>query len=117
MSDKIIGIPFKDIKNYLDEKTIDCFLTLLKEQQKIIENKISQFRKIEKGFYACLYFRGLRRESRNYYKILFDYIKNNNLEIIGSSIEREVVNQFISEDKTYHLTEIQIPIKKSLSLQ
>lgn len=215
---KIMGIPLKDIKNYLEIRDIDCFVTLLKEQQMITKNKINEFRKIEniienrikeveeskaifniktvtikelkerkilklaekfntqsefelcikklknsanipnhiiiignvgltiskdnimkgifdeynsvfvllednvdnfpfvdkieQGHYACFYFRGMRREARNYYKEIFEYIDRNGLEIIGDSIEREIINQFISDDKSYHLTEIQIPIKK-----
>ncbi|MEW6624918.1 MAG: GyrI-like domain-containing protein [Bacillota bacterium] len=68
--------------------------------------------KIEQGSYACVSFRGSRSESPKYYKMMLKYMNENGLEIIGDSIERTMIDQFISEDKSCHLTEIQIPVKK-----
>jgi len=73
--------------------------------------------RIQQGSYACVCFRGSRSESPKYYKMLLEYVDKNGLEIVGDSIERTIINQFISEDKSYHLTEIQIPVRKLLTLQ
>jgi effector-binding domain-containing protein len=66
---------------------------------------------LPKGNYACIRYRGTRKDSPVYYKILLEYIENNSLEITGDSIERVVIDQFITNDKSYFLTEIQIPVK------
>lgn len=80
----------------------------------LLEESIGDYpyaEKIKKGTFACISFRGNRSEAPKYYKVLLEYIKENKMEIIGDSIEREIINQFISEERCYHLTEIQIPVK------
>lgn len=67
--------------------------------------------KIPQGDYACIYYRGNHHASPKYYKMILAYLEKNNHDIIGDSIERTIINQFISIDKKHHLTEIQIPIK------
>lgn len=64
------------------------------------------------GQYACLYYRGNHSESEKYYEKLLDYLEENNYKIIGDSIERTMINEFISKNKDDYLTEIQIPVKK-----
>jgi DNA-binding transcriptional MerR regulator/predicted transcriptional regulator YdeE len=63
------------------------------------------------GDYACIYFRGTRSNAKRYYKMLLQFINTNGYEIDGDSIERMLIDQYITTDSTLHLTEIQIPIK------
>lgn len=63
------------------------------------------------GDFACISFRGLRKDSFAYYQKLKDYIRINHLEIDGNSIERVIVDEYLTNDKDRFFTEIQIPIK------
>lgn len=63
------------------------------------------------GTYACIYFRGDRSASPDYYKILLDGIHKKRLQIAGDSIERTLIDDSISRNPEDHLTEIQIPVK------
>ncbi len=65
------------------------------------------------GQYACIYYRGNHSESAKYYEKILDHLEENNYEIIGDSIERTMINEFISKNKEDYLTEIQIPVKKN----
>ncbi|MBO9128993.1 MerR family transcriptional regulator [Bacillus sp. 165] len=47
---KTLGVPLKDIKQQLENRDIDYFLTLLKEQSKLTERKIEQLQLIKKRF-------------------------------------------------------------------
>ena len=65
---------------------------------------------LPQGKYACIYYRGNHSDSPEYYKILLNYIKENGLQIIGDSIERTIIDYYISKNKEDYLTELQIPI-------
>lgn len=60
--------------------------------------------------YACVHFNGNHSQSPRYYHMLLAYIKEHGFEINGDSIERTIVDQFISKNNEDYLTEIQIPI-------
>ncbi|PAB59791.1 MerR family transcriptional regulator [Anaeromicrobium sediminis] len=66
---------------------------------------------IKEGLYVCIYYRGNHSESEGYYKKIEGYLKENNYKIIGDSMERTIIDQFISKEKEDYLTEIQIPIE------
>ena len=66
---------------------------------------------IKNGLYVCIYYRGKHSESEEYYKKIEEYLKENNYKIIGDSVERTIIDQFISKKKEDYLTEIQIPIE------
>ncbi len=65
---------------------------------------------LQEGKYATIYYRGNHNDSSPYYKILLDYIQENGLQIIGDSIERTIIDHYISKDKEDYLSEIQIPV-------
>lgn len=65
---------------------------------------------LPKGRYACIYFRGNRSASPDYYEILLDDIEKNGLQIIGDSIERTLIDHSITMNTENHITEIQIPV-------
>lgn len=63
------------------------------------------------GMYACIYFRGHRSASPSYYEHLLSTINLKGMQIIGDSIERTMIDHYISKDPKDHITEIQIPVK------
>lgn len=65
---------------------------------------------LPEGRYACIYFNGNHNESTQHYLSLLTHIGMNDLQISGDSIERTIIDQFISRDKDDYLTEIQIPV-------
>ena len=69
---------------------------------------------IEEGEYACIYYREVFGKSQKYYYQLMEYIKKNNYIITGSAVERLIVDDTVTKNKSKHLSEIQIPIKKSV---
>lgn len=66
---------------------------------------------LPKGNYASIYFRGDHTDSFSHYKTLLEYIEENGFQISGDSIERTIIDHYISKSKEHHLTEIQIPLK------
>ena len=68
---------------------------------------------LRKGDYACIYYRGNHSVSKEYYDRLLQFIDDTGYEIEGDSIERTVINQYITCDNSKYITEIQIPVKKT----
>ena len=94
-------------KNIFDE--YNSIFILLEEDS--INNQLADI--FESADYACLYYRGEdHSKSPKYYKMILDYLDKNEYEIIGDSIERVIIDSFISDNEDDYLTEIQIPIKK-----
>lgn len=62
--------------------------------------------------YACIYYRGNHSQSTRYYKKILCYLLQARYEIAGDSIERTMINEYISKNPEDYLTEIQIPVKK-----
>jgi DNA-binding transcriptional MerR regulator len=87
----------------------DSVFFLLEEN---IDN-IQSTQKLIAGDYACIYYRGRHGEACEYYKILLDYIIVNSYQVAGEALERTIIDEFISQDKNSHLTEIQIPIRST----
>ena len=68
---------------------------------------------LPEGEYACLFFRGLHGDSPAHYRKVLRYIEENGYEIVGESIERTIVDEYVSKDPAKYLTEIQIPVVNS----
>lgn len=81
---------------------------ILQEEE---EHKNELTKILPAGDYACIYYKGDHSQSTKYYELLLKYLKENKFSIIGDSIERTIINEFISKHKVDYLTEIQIPIK------
>ena len=62
---------------------------------------------------ARIRFRGSHTEAAEQYKILFDYIENNKLEIIGFSREVTLIDYGITRDQEKFVTEICIPVREN----
>lgn len=65
---------------------------------------------LPEGEYACMFFRGLHGDSPAHYQKLLQYIEQNGYAIAGESVERTIVDEYVSKDPRKFLTEIQIPI-------
>ena len=63
------------------------------------------------GKYACLLFAGGHNDSPAPFRILLEYLARQGFQIGGEALERAIVDEFISQDASRFLTEIQIPIK------
>lgn len=68
---------------------------------------------LREGVYACIHYRGNHSASKRYYDILLRFIEDAGYEIEGDSIERTIINQYITCDNSKYLTEIQIPVRKT----
>lgn len=64
------------------------------------------------GKYGCLLFQGSHNDSPGPYRQLLDYIRGQGYQVCGESIERAIVDEFVSLDPLRYLTEIQIPVQK-----
>ena len=62
------------------------------------------------GEYACMFFRGLHGDSPRHYQALMQYIEQNGYALAGESVERTIVDEYVSQDPSKFLTEIQIPV-------
>ncbi|MDR3589769.1 MAG: MerR family transcriptional regulator [Negativicutes bacterium] len=67
---------------------------------------------LDDGEYACIYCRDILFESTVVYEKLLDFIDAQGYMIAGDSVERLIIDPFISKDRKKHLSEIQIPVKK-----
>jgi DNA-binding transcriptional MerR regulator len=68
---------------------------------------------LREGDYACIHYRGNHNQSKKHYDRLMRFIETAGYEIEGDSIERTVINQYITNDANKRITEIQIPVKKT----
>lgn len=95
----------RDIKENKFEEYNSIFISI--EEEDIQSPLVTTF---AAGNYASIYYTGEHNDSSPYYNVLLDYINKNSLQIIGDSIERTIIDQYISKDKKDHVTEIQIPV-------
>ena len=63
------------------------------------------------GNYVCIYYRGNHSISKEYYEKLLQFINVKGYTIDGDSIERTIIDDYITREKGLHLTAIQIPVK------
>lgn len=78
-----------------------------------IENSLhEQLKVIPENDYACFVFLGPYKNIEKHYRFLVQWIDENGYQILGDSIEKNIVDyDFASSEKEY-VSEIQIPIKK-----
>ncbi|GMQ56535.1 MerR family transcriptional regulator [Vallitalea sediminicola] len=66
---------------------------------------------LKPGKYASIHYRGCdHKDSPKYYRRIQEYLKSNEYEICGDSIERVIINEYKSNNKDDFLTEIQVPV-------
>ncbi|MBP3953612.1 MerR family transcriptional regulator [Bacillus suaedae] len=100
-----LTVDINDLNNQTFTKYNSIFI--LTEEEDIEGPLVTTF---QKGTYASIYYRGDHNHSFQYYKILLDYIKKHDLQIIGDAIERTIIDHYISKNKEDYLTEIQIQV-------
>lgn len=77
------------------------------------ENATSQLRVLPENEYACIVYCGPYSKIEYYYRILIEWIRENNYMIAGDSIEKNIVDYGFSDSEEEYISEIQIPIKKA----
>ncbi|WP_066047838.1 MerR family transcriptional regulator [Robertmurraya korlensis] len=100
-----LTININNIKNKKFDEYNSIFI--LNEEEEIQSPLHTIF---QKGKYASIFYRGDHSDSSRYYKILLDYINERGHQVLGDSIERTIIDHYISKNKEDFLTEIQIPI-------
>lgn len=75
----------------------------------------AQLTYLQAGQYASICYHGNHSQSPAYYELLLQDIAEQGYRIIGDSIERTIINQYITSDTAKHFTEIQIPVARQNS--
>ncbi len=78
----------------------------------IKEDESNQLKVLPENEYACIVFCGSYSKIEYYYKMLIQWIEENDYIIIGDSIEKNIVDYGFSDSEEEYISEIQIPIKK-----
>jgi len=103
-------VGFTVAKTNLVKRNFDEYSSVfILREEPVEENEL--IKHFSEGNYACIYYRGNRSKSKQYYDKLLRFIDEKDYEIAGDSIERMIVDQYITIDTTVHLTELQIPVK------
>ena len=71
-----------------------------------------QLKVISENDYACIVFLGPYSDIEKHYRFLVKWIDENGYEILGDSIEKNIVDYDFSDCEKEYVSEIQIPIKK-----
>ncbi|MFT5872337.1 MAG: DNA-binding transcriptional MerR regulator [Clostridium sp.] len=69
---------------------------------------------IPENEFACVVFLGPYKDIENHYTVLIEWIEENGYEILGDSIEKNIVDYDFSDSENEYVSEIQIPIRKLL---
>lgn len=78
------------------------------------DNKTAEALEIlPKSDYACMTVVGPYTDLIMHYRTLVDWISDNGYEIIGDSIENNIVDNDYSDSEDEFITELQIPVKRS----
>lgn len=77
-------------------------------------NYCENIKVIPQHHYACIAFLGPYKDMGKHYKILIKWIEDNDYEIVGDSIEKNIVDYDFSDSEQEYISEIQIPVKKIL---
>lgn len=67
---------------------------------------------IPENEYACIAFLGPYKDMGRHYKLLIKWIADNGYQIVGDSIEKNIVDYGFSDSEHEYISEIQIPIRK-----
>ena len=98
-------------QKYLEEHDFTKYSAISIFSEEVIDREHSLVTLVD-GEYACIYCRNTFFESTEYYEKILDYIDDQGYVVAGDSVERLIIDQFITKDSQKHLSEIQIPIKK-----
>jgi len=79
--------------------------------EEVVDNEESSVT-LDDGEYACIYCRNSLFKSTVFYEKLLDFINEQGYIVAGDSVERIIIDSFISKDRQKHFSEIQIPVEK-----
>lgn len=100
-------------KSNMDKGIFNRFRYFIEIEFESIENEIhQQLEVLPKNEYACITVLGPYTEMVRHYKTLITWIYENEYEIIGDSIEKNIIDYDSTESEIDYVSEIQIPIKK-----
>ena len=103
-----VGISEKHLQTGQIEKYDGAFLVL--DQEDIYSGKTSI---LPETLCVRIRFRGSHPEAAEQYRILLDYIKKKELEIVGFSRELTLIDDGVTSDKEKFVTEICIPVREN----
>ncbi|MBU3142923.1 GyrI-like domain-containing protein [Clostridium sp. CF012] len=72
---------------------------------------------IPENEFACVVFLGPYKDIENHYTLLIAWIEENGYEILGDSIEKNIVDYDFSDSENEYVSEIQIPIRKVFAVK
>ena len=103
-------------KSNMEKGIFNRFRYFIETEFKSIENEIhEQLEVIPRNEYACITFLEPYTEMVKHYRTLVNWIYENEYEIIGDSIEKNIIDYDSTEFEIDYVSEIQIPIKKITS--
>lgn len=74
------------------------------------ENNNTKIKVLKENDHACIVFCGSYDNIEYYYKMLLKWIEENGYEIVGDSIEKNIVDYGFSNSEEEYISEIQIPV-------
>ncbi|BEP29427.1 MerR family transcriptional regulator [Helicovermis profundi] len=98
-------------KKNMDNAIFDKFRYFI-EIDSIEEETNNHLTILSKQEYACLIVLGPYQDMITHYQKLVEWIKSNDYEIAGDSIEKNIIDYDFSDYELEYVSEIQIPIKK-----
>jgi DNA-binding transcriptional MerR regulator/effector-binding domain-containing protein len=96
------------LNNLLNKKFDEYSSVFILQDEAMIASESAKY--LDRGMYACIFFRGNHDIAPAYYEQLLQFINSHGYEVNGDSIERIIIDDYISNNKELHLTEIQIPV-------
>ncbi|HEY3425419.1 MAG TPA: MerR family transcriptional regulator [Negativicutes bacterium] len=96
-------------KNIIDSRFDEYNSVFILWEEPFVENKFVRY--FSEGNYACIYYRGNHSISKEYYVKVLQFISSKGYKINGDSIERTIIDDYITREKSLHLTELQIPVR------
>jgi effector-binding domain-containing protein len=96
-------------KNIIDSRFDEYNSVFILWEEPSGENKFVRY--FSEGNYVCIYYRGNHSISKEYYVKILQFISSKGYKINGDSIERTIIDDYITREKSLHLTELQIPVR------
>jgi DNA-binding transcriptional MerR regulator len=102
-------------KSNMDKGIFNRFRYFIETEIEPFENEIHQHLEVlPKNEYACIIVQGPYTEMVKHYRTLVTWIHENEYEIVGDSIEKNIIDYDFTESEIDYVSEIQIPIKKAM---
>lgn len=100
-----VGISKEHMENGVFDR-YDCTFLLLDNEDEFL----GKTETLPAGLCVSVRFRGCHEKSAEYYRLLFDFMKKNNMSCCGHSREITIIDYGLTNDTEKFVTEIQIPV-------